>query len=734
MRPFKISRAIIGTSLSEPVKCSENMQLAINSSNHLTIIEPKLPLLHQCFEPANSEGTSFALDSDACFDVRSVFHIENLESLGFQLFSRILINDKENMFNFSRISEPIIVGHAWSPIEACTRDCYLGVLLNTGEVMVLKRDSLDANNYSLKFRSFTSILDQMSLPQNRLTAEGDLVLTGDQFSELKVTDFSFGKTSHGSLIVCLAHESGDITIHRLTEGLPVLQRLRTEGLVVKMLWSSSNTELYYVLQDNSVWGCKFGSKMSLLESPVKIKDSSRFLISHLKFLPLSKTLIVTDAKSLHMGSMDSPCVSANLPYNTVLVNLSAIENDSTVSVLLPFESGRFSIAKLDISSKTIDIVKESPGWESFYNQTLHKYQVSLTKEQNKASSKPFQPYLADPCEGQLIIHGCVPMFSNGYIAVVYSLTPKNIISHTIKSRREFNVGFLPMSAIISHYEAKANFGTSALAHLSSLILSDSAKIPKINKNIRDGTDDSLRTFVDQLREWKLSKFSNPSSVELSVIPNRCLSDSIIQNFRENLHIEMLQKHFLLNLSIKKTLMAIKSSNPYACDAFDQELVALAHEQDVISSKIRTQLASIVVIWASKQSGSSFSSTVDTFLLNTYRVVLLNSKMAPEELPIPENVKLTISTDLCTEMFEVSKQEVISSQFLKTVTSSSKHNWPRCDLTLLPILDLNNKMDELESHSYLSARRDESYILGIIFECLNYCIYTGTRTFDLKIGV
>ncbi|KAM9932503.1 hypothetical protein OXX80_007869 [Metschnikowia pulcherrima] len=730
-RPITVSRATIGSGISEPVQCSENMQLAINSTNHITIVEPKLPLLHQCLSNVG-ESSSAAPDPSVYFDVRSVFHIETKDSLGFQIFSRILIEDSETMFGFSRISEPIIVGHAWSPVEPSTRDCYLGVLLNTGEVLVLKRATLDASSYEVQFRSFPCILDQMAVPSKRLTIEGDIILTGAQFSELKVTSFSFGKTLDGALVISLAHESGDITIHALVEGLPLLQRLKTSGLVVKSLWSSSCNEFYFVLNDNSVWGYKLGSAMSIEDGPVRVKGPSRFIVSHLHHHAASNNVIVTDSKSIHYGSLGSQFVSANLPFHATIVNVSVIENASTITVLLPYESGHLCLANIDPASKSIEIVQDPSGWEAFCHLTLHRYQALLAKEQVKASSKPFQPYLAETVEGQITVHGCVPMPANDMLAVVYSLTPTNTITHTIKSRREFKIGLLSSRNWIPAGKKHDLFGASALTYLSSLILRDRNEIPRADKDVRDGKSEALNTYVAKLKDWKLARFTDPLAMELTVTPKASLEESIISNFSRSTAVDSLQKHFLVNIALQKTFRAIRTNNEKAFETLDQELVAIAREQDIISSKIRTQLASIVVLWASEQSITSFDSTLDTFLLNTYRVVLLHSNMALAELPIPESVKLTISTDVCTEMFEISKEQVLSS--LKTVMSSSKHSWPRCDMTLLPILDLSNKSDELESHNYLSAKRDESHILNALFSCLNYCIYTGTRTFDLKVGV
>ncbi|OBA23884.1 hypothetical protein METBIDRAFT_114661 [Metschnikowia bicuspidata var. bicuspidata NRRL YB-4993] len=732
MRLINVLRATIGNGILEPVKCSENMQLAINTSNHITILEPKLPLLHCCIEPPAVEGDPSTIDPTAFFDVRSTFHIESLESLGFQVFSRIIIEDSENIFNFGRISEPMIVGHAWSPIELCTRDCYLGVLLNTGEMMVLKRDSLDANNYSMKYRSFSCILDQMSLLPNRHTSEGDIILTGDQFLELKVTAFSFGKAPDGSLILVLAHESKAITIHHLTDKLPQAQRVVTEDLAVKLIWSSTGSELYYVLRDNSVWGCKFDVNLKLQTGPTQIKLASRFLVSHIQFHDSRKFLIITDTAALYVGSLEFPCVSTPLPYNSMLVNLSTIDSDSHTTVLLPFESGCFSVAKINFSSRDVEMFKQSSVWEAFHHQTLHKYQAQLQKEQNKALSKAFLPYLVDAMEGQIAVHGFLPLLSSGFAAVVYSLTPKNVITHTIKSRKEFNVGFVPIKGIAPIYDLEHTHEASALSYLSSVIICEKDKFPPINKGVRDGIEDASNDYISKLRQWKMSKFEEPSSISLSVTPKSDLRQSIIENFRENSKINKLQKHYLLNVSLAKSLRGIKTQNGRSYDIINQELEVIAGEQDIISTKIRTQLASIVVLWASAQLIKTLDSSLDSFFLSTYRSVLRQSDMTPTELPIPERVKLTISTDLCTEMFETSEQEVISS--LNTVMSSSKHSWPRCDMTLLPILDLSNKMDELENHNYMSARRDESNILSIMFGCLDFCIYTGTRTFDMKVGL
>lgn len=724
IKSIKVLRATVGTGILEPVQCSENLQIAINNSDHLTILDPKLPQLHQCLFNSLAKGLkSQTLDAGALYDVNTIFRVETLESLGFQIFSRLLIEDGEKQFNFGRISEPMIVGHKWSPINENTRDCYLGLLLNTGEVFVLSRDSLDATKYSVAFRSFTCLLDQMLLPQERLTSEGDIIISNSQFLELKVTDFEFGKCD-GHLFVTLAHESHEISVHELSEGLPVLSRFACGGIVVKQALSTIKTRssLAIVLNDNSVEYCQLNEGI-VVSAPQKVKQPSRFLVSQARFSPSGSHLVITDTSRIsffHSGELVS---LADLPYRSVIVSLPITESKGKVSAYVVYETGQMVVAELD--KKKIALRASPMAWSSFFNKTLYKYQLLNAKEQSKAPSKVFLPFLTDTTEGNFYNFGTQLAPSNGAFVTVYSLSPKNVVHHDIRSRMEYTISMIPFSEFELGWKNASSSTSSTLSALNSLFIESSNSLPEITNAVIEGQADSIQQYIDSVTRWRSLLFPERA---LSVTGKSTLKESLVFNFQQNATICNLQKKYTLNVSLLRTFKALNSKTQLG--ALTNSIGELAEDQARISKLILTQISKIIIEHVLKHGDSEFTLDTDKYLLISFFLVSKTGSGAK----IPQKARLTISTDICTESFEITKTDSIDEDFAKMAKSSSGHNWPRCNLSLVPILDLVNKSDELELHNYAKVHDLNSVLLKTLFETLGYCIYTGNRTFDIKIGI
>lgn len=727
--PINVLRAVISSGVLEPVAASENLQIAVNNGDHLTLIEPKLPLLHQCLSNASKPDNNI-LNSGALFDIRSIFHIENLESLGFQIFSRILVEDKEQCFQFGRISEPSIVAHAWSPLESATMDCYLGILLNTGEVMALKRESLDASNYSVKFRSFLALLDQMQLPQERLTSEGDIILSGAQLLMLKVVDFVFGKApAQGTLTICLFHENGSISIRALTRGQPLLYELSAGGIVAKLVWSQSALLLVYALLDNSVHYFKFDSAGSV-HGPFLVKPSSRFLVSQLAVLP-DGNILIADTASLHIGLASESLQSKALPYRSGIVSMTVIPTETATFVALPFESGQLCLAEI---SSGLSIVQSPSAWTSFISQILYRYQAQLLKEQARAPSKVFQPYFADTPEGNITIYGLSAFRSSGMLAITYTLAPRNVVGHTIKSKKEFTVAFLPIASLVPSWQLESITNLLSMTFLNSVFIADQTKFPSITKGVIDGQEESVSAFLKSIDDWKVSIM--PQKVALPQIDasHESLQQSVVHNFRDNETVRLMQRRYLLNVSLLKTLTVISANSTVPLDELHKHSLQIAQEQDFISTKLREYLATLTLLWAKSQDRALLASEYDQYILKSFIQLLPAAEQKNFKLSVPTQTTLTISTDLCTEQFESFAGQTFKEMTFKYATSVSGHDWPRCDMTLLPILELSNKTDEMETHSYIAPVMHDSFILDVLTENLNFCIYSGLRSFNLKIGV
>lgn len=726
LKSITVQRSGVGNGLLEPVQTSQNSQIAINNSDHLTILEPKLPLLHQAVSSVTINGkTQNYLEATELYDVCTVLHMENLDLLGLQIFSRILIEDGESHFSFTRIAEPSVVGHKWSPIENSTRDCYLGILLNTGEVLVLKRQSVDASEYTVAFRSFTCLLDQMHIPQERLTAEGDIILRNEQYLELKVTSFEFAKFENGDLVISLAHESGKLSIHKLEAGLPLLESFDAGGLVVKQLWNARTSILYYALNDNSVHLCPIDSNGRLRSPHVAIKSPSRFMISQLNILAGNNHLVLVDTTTIYFLDENGTVASHKLPFRSTVSSIPIIETSLKSSVFIAYESGQVCMAHLKGESITIG---EAPSaWQTLVNKTLYKYQVLVVKEKQKAPSQVFLNFLSDNVEANFYNYG-TKLMTNGTLVTVYNLTPRHTIHYKSKSKMEFSISFLPVKEIEPEFSVEPVPTSNSLSKLNTLFVNDIENIPIVSSAIIERKLGALKDFIESVYSWKVKSYGDVGSVDLEVELKGSLGESLAHNFRDNATISKLQVLYTTNVSVLRTLHALNPPGNTSTE-LDNLIMALATEQDAISQKLRVHLASIFIHYATEHS-SEFEAEFDKFMLLNYHLILSEDKSSQ----IHEKARVTISTEICTETFELLRDGELANDFLKYLNSTSNHKWPRCDLTFLPILDLTSKSNELELHNFSNYKDLGSKVYDVAFDMLDYCVYSGTRTFNTKVGV
>ncbi|PYD07751.1 hypothetical protein DND62_29965, partial [Pseudomonas syringae pv. pisi] len=115
-KPLIITRAVIENSLLDSIQCSENLQVAVNNSDHLIVLDPKLPSLNQCVNRLQGNTSSkLSLDLELFYDVNKVFNIKELDSFGLQMFSKLLVEDGEDRFTFGRIEKKKIFGRLSFP-------------------------------------------------------------------------------------------------------------------------------------------------------------------------------------------------------------------------------------------------------------------------------------------------------------------------------------------------------------------------------------------------------------------------------------------------------------------------------------------------------------------------------------------------------------------------------------------------------------------------------------------
>lgn len=677
MKPFTVLRATLATGLLEPVVCSANGQIAVNNSDHITILEPRLPLVHQCLTTSSKSET--VVDSLRLYDVHTVFNVENLELFGFQIFSRLLIEDGEQQFNFGRIAEPLIVAHKWSPLNESDKDCLLGVLLNTGEVFVLKRLGIEGSKYDPVFRSFTVLLDEMQLALERLTAEGDVILLNAQYLELKVTDFSFGETAEGTVLV-LSHESGNTTIHRLGAQTQTIARFST-GTVVKLCWAQGR--LITVGSDNSV---NLFDTNELVIKKAEVKAKSRFLVSNLKVQ--GDVLIIADTRSLWFFDISNNCAIASVKtvHTSVVTSVELVEATGHIQVYAFHETGQVTSCRLKKCQTSAIVADLPPAWGTFLKKILYKFQLANALDRNK--SEMFSQFSSE-CEGGLLNFG-TRLAPNGTLVTVYTVSACNVVQHQIRSRMEFNVGFLAFSSICD--ELRPAGGGTSLNYLNTLVLNNL---------------DSVKVDAESILKWKLSLFKPANEIAVSFAPGPNLDENL-QMFRLDAGIAELQRLKAFNVGLKKTMLALASA--------DTLVLGIDAEQDAIHAIIMSHLARAIV-------PAPASTPLDKFLLLSFYHLLPEEDKAAAA--VPDKAAVTIDTDLCTESFFITK-DVVPASFSKSIQSTEGHSWQRCASTLVPIMTLDNECDELQLFSYVDGTGLDSTIVAAIQRHLRFCIHTGTR--------
>lgn len=709
-----ISRSAVANGILNPACSSELLQIAVNNSTHLTILDPKLPLIHEALGKASDSALSDrTFHCNAFFNISTVIPWENSPDGGVGYSTKILLKDSETSFNFGRITEPNIVSHSWSPVDEATRDCFLGVLTNTGELFILQRNTLDPSSYAVKHRLLVFLMDELRLPTNRFTLENDLLLHADEALYLRVNAFQFGRLQDNTVSVCIAQENGRVAVYTLGSGLRYIGASTHMGLpIVQILWSLATSEFLYVAHDNSVFKGGADSNTLSLNTFQAIKDLSRFLVSRVE--SLGQHVLIVDTNALHLCG-NGRTSSVRLPNWSTVVGLQIVMHDKFTFVVIVNEDGQCAVVKVS-ENLELELLELPKGWNRAVASICLSYQSSFQKEQTKAISGPFAPYLNDNVDVDLKIHGSTSMLGK-YLVMAHSGLPRNTINHIYMSLKTFTLSFLPMQKLIEA-PSRQNTHYSTFSYLMDMFLDTVLSIPSIDKEVLDGTRQGVESFINSIQTWKQLHFGSPLQFLKPVDTVVNLDEGIMTLFRGEREIQAMQRRFSTNVSILKTLSSLPR-NAECSIVIEEAESYLRLEQNQIVSIIRERLASIIVRWALFNAPLVESTEVDRFIVVSLAPL---AKSIVKSESIPADATLTISTELCTETFSITSKDTYSTTHIE---SQSGHLWRKCDLSFIPILDLTNSTDELEIHSYLHKLND-SHILDSLSKCINYCIYTGTR--------
>lgn len=771
IKDISIRRANIATSAYAPIQWSANLQIAINNTTHLTVLDPKVPLIHQTIATSPLDKASAnILDPLGLYDITTVLDHDRMNAMGVRCFNSVVVTDNES-FSIGRIADPTITSHQWSGIDPRTRDCYLGVLLSTSELLILKRDTIDAGNYTVVFKVFNELLNQLYLPQENLARTGEILLNNRQVLSLKVKTFNFNRAlaGHDALFfLSIGNSHGQISLHVLAQNLPkkLVLELPDGEDHVKQAWSewmhqkgnilvsylavatSKNAVLLYTV----LYDCQ-SNEMELVQD-TELLAPTRFALSQIQFHNTEGGiyLFLTTSHELRIFnfSQKRPTLVAKttLLYRSSVSGLIITGDLNSMGVRVAYENGKFEQFTLHGPNK-LDNIKEKE-LSHFINKALYKFQLVKGKsnendngnedqlaQQTLPENSVFKEFLYDNVEGN--ITNCATQLNpkNGIIAIAYKILPKNIINYTQLSRSEFNIGFISIEELRLDIAKEGNdFESNTISFFTNFWFNRYYEIPVVPRLIeeKDAAKD-IETFIHAINHFKLCYFTTDLSLPTfaSKIRREALSNVLVAGFSRNQKINELHRLFNFNFLLLKSLalLIVKGGETENLKSLYEEV---KNEQAEIERLILTTVGNLVLQFVKQSKVAEFSEHDGFTLISYYNILtnLLNERTIETKL-LPQNeITIKVQTDYIEESFTTSVDQIFDDSFdnVKLVNSATNHKWPRCKLTMLPILDMTNKIDEFQLFNYKSPYDDDPAVLSELQSTLSYCIYTGNKKYNV----
>ncbi|CUM66359.1 uncharacterized protein PRCAT00004023001 [Priceomyces carsonii] len=753
-----LQRVDASSSIHDPFQCSENLQIAINNGSQLTILDPKLPLLHQSI---NSVNDIKVLDPKGIFTPNTILYPEALDSLPLRSFNRVVVETLDEGFNFSGINEPMITSQKWSPVDPYSRDCLLGVLFNTCELLIFERANNHPDQYTVKYNLFDQLILQLHLESSDST---EIFVTNDQLEYLRIKSFDFTlitSSMESILLLSVISNNGTLMIYKLgiDSSLQVLSSFQTNQNVVKHQWSEwrendgkITSYLSLICSDNSVSfvTADFDIKTDHIAIliPQTIIKKSRFLISQVKWIctRFDVILIVTSTDSLKIiyinDIIDQKVLVQRLSNFNFISSIISCHTNEILTLIIGFENGEFESFILDLKKKILSSKQLNKLLSNFVSKSLYKFQLTNSsrdeqelmevKMENEISSpsitpKPpsdlTRPYLSQIVEGDFTLCG-MSLSSRGIISIVYKIVPKNVMNYTILSKSELHIGFLHAAELCNDSEPETKL--TSIQFINQLWLTNYKNIAAFPKLLGDKQEE-ISKFVFNILAFKEENLIDIDKLSL-IIDNNAINSNftsyLLQNFNNNVGLKKLQILYNFNLVLLGSLKILKQYDNEDCNKL---LTKLHNEQEQIDHLISKHLSKIILNYIHEKTHDEY----DKFLAISHFLQLGAPDEDQYKKSLPESSEISVQTKFFQETFKATIDDINTEQVL--IKSTSDHHWSRCKLTLLPLLEMTNNIDELNKFNYVPGLvcTNGNAFTNQLRRSINYCIITGNKTYSFS---
>lgn len=697
IRGITVLRANVVPGVCDPVQWSQNSQLAINNGQSLTVLEPVLPAIHQSIIPPSKHTKHPVLDAASLFHVNTAVQAETLASWGLRKFANIEVTLYDEKSAFGKFTDLTIVSHKWSPPLLFSKRCDLAILLNSCEMLVLERPTIDADRYDVKLNVFDKLLEHHKICAGD---NGVLLVSNAQLEGLKVVCFEYS-ACRVSPLLAIATANNVITIFdgnmEATRGQAVLPEP-----IVKMVWSPQNADgssyIAVVTASSALYTVRTTDVLATL-----VKPSSRFLVSLISWK--GPILLLASTCFLHAYSMGSK-KSASLRlghYSLVTGIVSHAHNKETLRVLLAHEDGLFELSTLHLSKFELEHGEPNGHLEKLVRDGLYKYQLSNSAIGGSSTN---HNYLNDVVEGEFVNYGT--KLNGQIVCVVSRIFPKDVINYTILSKIEYQIAFVPQSVLDG--DTSPIDCVSPLSWIHLYWFNHYQEIPQISQ-INEQTalefKENTQTFIESLD-------LDSALAEVKVDLSAPLKQQIIDNFIQDETVFRLQVKLNLIKIILNTLRLLQDLTKTA--ELDSFIAAYEAQFSLTTDGIFARLSRIVC----QVSTALLVDPVDHFIYASYHQL---SGSAGGVSGSADQPIITVKTPYLTESFAPNGDK-------DTVESATGHTWRRCNLTLLPLLQINHKTSEVGGFDYLIPDTDsaQSWLATDLLTHLDFCVFTGNRTF------
>lgn len=664
---IKLNRVDLALARHDPIQLSDNLQLTLSLYNELTIVEPRFPSYHNAI---NKNRHRTVLNTKEIFSIGTILYSEAVSNLPVGRFKDVVFKNADEFYNITA-QDPIIVEHRWTSISHRTRDSWLGVLFNTGELLVLGRENHNQSyNYKVKINVFESLVKLYQIPYY----EGRWYVSAEEFKRLRLKYFTF----HGNELA-VVDLSNRITIFDST--MTVVKQIDFAKEITKLSWE--NDTFLIIGKDNSL--LLVGNDIQEIYSPQRGQFQKVKIIQY-----KNNTLIIAVFMSkVVIFENDNVFEYDTETWYTCTSIVTG--KGQTLSIVLAYEDA--TIFTLSFNGNNISKISNDLSWSLLTEKALNQFQISLEDATT---------------EGSVILHGIQPI-TDKILGVVYKVLPKNALHFRIPSELSVNLAFIQLESSMGLL--KEPVINTSIARLACFYLENFPTIPVVIDDLTMSQLEKIDVFIPLLQVF-VSEVLQPRELRKPTIKGDLQQDLIDHFVQNNDVVENQFKHCLATLLLSALGNFKTSDNGMTSSLYKQ----VRHFHTTLEESLRRYIVELLI---QTNQEKHEKNEVDRFSLIA-QGLQLGLKLNDDK------VILKVGTNLVEE-FIIDSQDNSTIISNNMITSTSGYSWTTCNLTRIPIVDRKTKIDELGSFKYLYEEQNAP-IVDTLRRVIDYCYISGNRIY------